>query len=124
MAQLDREETTAHEPRPSDGVPADVAVRYLRELPETWRRAEGGKGRQLVASALFARIDVLGLREATVYLTAEAARHGFAAALPEEVGISVGGRGERVRGSGSRQIRGCRVTMGGRREPVRIVRSA
>ena len=49
----------------------------------------------MVASALFQRIDVLGLREATVYLTAGAARHGFAAALPEEVGISVSGRGER-----------------------------
>ena len=31
-------------PRPNEPVPADVAVRYLRELPKTWRQAKGGKG--------------------------------------------------------------------------------
>jgi hypothetical protein len=72
-----------------------VAVRYVRELPETWRKAEGGSGRQLLASALFDRIDVLGMQAATVHLSAHAVRHGLAAALPREVGILVNGRGER-----------------------------
>jgi hypothetical protein len=64
-------------------------------LPETWRKAEGGPGRQLLASALFDRIDVLGIQEATVHLSAHAVRHGLGAALPGEVGILVSGRGER-----------------------------
>jgi hypothetical protein len=37
------------------------AVRYVRDLPDAWRKAEGGSGRQLLASALFDRIDVLGI---------------------------------------------------------------
>lgn len=96
MTQLDLEQAAAEIREPLDAVPADVAVRYVRELPETWRQAEGGSGRQLLASALFDRIDVLGLREATVHLSEHAVRHGLAAALPEVVGISVNGRGERI----------------------------
>ena len=95
MTQLDREQAAAEIREPMDAVPADVADRYVRELPETWRQAEGGSGRQLLASALFDRIDVLGLRQATVHLSEHAVRHGLAAALPEVVGISVNGRGER-----------------------------
>ncbi len=96
MSQLDRTQTAA-ETRPSaEAIPADLAVQYVRELPETWRKAEGGKGRQLLASALFDRIDVLGLREATVHLSEHAVRHGLAAALSKVVGISVSGRGERI----------------------------
>ena len=72
MAQLDAEQVAAESRDRVEGVPADVAVRYVRELPETWRRAEGGKGRQLLAGALFDRIDVLGMREATVHLSAHA----------------------------------------------------
>ena len=48
------------------------------------------------ASALFDRIDVLGITEATVYLSAHAIRHGLGAALPAELGILVSGRGERI----------------------------
>ncbi len=95
MATLDRDQAAAESRPASEGVPADVAVRYVRELPETWRKAEGGKGRQLLASTLFDRIDVLGIQEATVHLSAHAVRHGLAAALPAEVGILVSGRGER-----------------------------
>ena len=95
MASLDREESAADHPRATDAIPTDVAVRYVRELPETWRKAEGGTGRQLLASALFSRIEVLGIREATVHLSAHAVRHGLAAALPAEMRILVNGRGER-----------------------------
>ena len=49
----------------------------------------------MVADALFEHIDVLGLRKATAHLTADIVRHGLAAALPEEVGTLVCGRGER-----------------------------
>ena len=94
MAALDRDQAAVQAPRPSEPVPADVAVRYLRELPETWRKAKGGKGRQMLASALFDRIDVLGIREATVYLSAHAVRHGLATVLPAELGET--GRGERT----------------------------
>ena len=83
--------------REEEGVPAEVAVEYLRELPVTWAKATGGTGRQLVADALFERIEVLGLQEATAHLSEHAVRHGFAEALPEEFGISVSGRGERSR---------------------------
>ena len=90
------EESAADNPKPAEAIPADVAVRYVRELPETWRKAEGGTGRQLLASALFSRIEVLGIREATVHLSAHAVRHGLAAALPAELRILVNGRGERI----------------------------
>jgi hypothetical protein len=96
MANLDREESAADHPRVTEAIPAEVAVRYVRELPETWRQADGGPGRRLLASALFDRIEVLGIREATVHLSAHALRHGLAAALPAELGILVNGRGERI----------------------------
>ena len=96
MSRLDREFARSEEREAPDAVPTDVAVRYVRELPETWRKAEGGSGRQLLASALFDHIDVLGIREATVHLSAHAVRHGLSVALPEELGILVNGRGERI----------------------------
>jgi hypothetical protein len=95
MTRLDQEQAAAETRLRLDDIPADVAVRYVQELPETWRKAEGGSGRQLLARAFFDRIDVLGMHEATVHLSAHAVRHGLAAALPAEVGILVSGRGER-----------------------------
>ncbi|MGC8635299.1 MAG: recombinase family protein [Candidatus Limnocylindrales bacterium] len=97
MRRLDADEARARQPREEDGVPAEVALRYLRELPVTWAKARGGSGRQLVADALFERIEVLGLRQATAHLSDHAVRHGLADVLPEEFGISVSGRGERAR---------------------------
>ena len=96
MTRLDQEQAAAETRERSDDIPADVAVRYVQDLPETWRKAEGGSGRQLLASALFDRIDVLGIQEATVHLSAHAVRHGLAAALPAAMGILVSGRGERI----------------------------
>ncbi len=96
MRRLDADEARARAPRDDEGVPAEKAVEYLRELPVTWAKAQGGTGRQLVAAALFERIEVLGLQEATAHLSEHAVRHGFAEVLPEEFGISVGGRGERI----------------------------
>jgi hypothetical protein len=96
MRRLDAEEAAPSEAPVDEVVPADVAVRYLKELPETWRRAAGGSGRAKLASALFERIDVLGLQEATVHLSRHAVRHGLGAALPERLGLPVNGRGERT----------------------------
>jgi DNA invertase Pin-like site-specific DNA recombinase len=96
MASLDRELAAVQAPKRSEPVPADVAVRYLRELPKTWAKAKGGQGRAMLATALFDRIDVLGMREATVYLSEHAVRHGLAAVLPAEFSSPVSGRGERA----------------------------
>jgi hypothetical protein len=52
MARLDQEQAAAETRERSDDIPADVAVRYVQDLPETWRKAEGGSGRQRLASAL------------------------------------------------------------------------
>jgi hypothetical protein len=49
-------------------------------------------------AALFERIDVLGMCEATVTLTEHVSRHGFGAVPPEEFGMSVSGRGDRSGG--------------------------
>ena len=97
MARLDLEEAEARRPLQPDGIPADVAVGYLRELDVTWRKAEGGPGRRMLAEALFERIDALGFREATLRLTEEALAHGFAAVIPDRLDLTVGyGRGERI----------------------------
>jgi DNA invertase Pin-like site-specific DNA recombinase len=96
MRRLDSQEQVMSERAVPDEVPAEVAVGYLRELNKTWQEAEGGQGRALLAQALFERIDVLGMKEAIVTLTEHASRHGFGAVLPEEIGISVSGRGERI----------------------------
>jgi hypothetical protein len=78
-------------------VPADVAVRYLRELSTTWVKADGGPSRRMLAEALFERIDVLGARAATIRLTDSAVAYGFAAAIPDRLDVTVGYcRGERT----------------------------
>jgi hypothetical protein len=119
MTRLDAEEREARRPREVEGVPADVAVRYLRELSTTWQKADGGPGRRMLAEALFSRIEVLGAREATIHLTDAAVAHGFAAAIPDRLDVTVGyGRGERSRAFGSRLIRGCTVVMANEHSPL------
>ncbi len=98
MRRLDAEEARPRTPRQEPAVPAAVARRYLEGLAETWTVASdsASPGRRMLAEALFERIDVLGFREATFRLTAEAVSHGFAAAVPERFVISGYGRGERI----------------------------
>ncbi len=96
MTALDREQSRHHIPAPIEPVPADVAIRFLSELPNSWASAKGGAGRQMLAAALFDRIDVLGMEEATVSLSAHAVRHGLAAVLPAELVLPGYGRGERT----------------------------
>lgn len=103
MKRLDREEAQANQPRETDGVPAADAVRYLEDLAGTWRATEGGKGRQMLAEALFEGIDARGFRELTLHLTEAAIAHGFGAVIPERLDLTVGyGRGERTGGDGYR----------------------
>jgi len=86
MAWLDLEESEARRPSQPDGIPADVAVCYRRELSTTWRKAEGGSGRRMLAEALRTdRRSQLGFREATLRLTGEAIAHGFAAIIPNRL---------------------------------------
>ncbi len=96
MVRLDSDEREATAERIAEGVPPADAVRYLRELSTTWEAADGGQGRQMLAEALFKRVDVRGFREVTLRLTDEAAAPGFGAALPAQFRISVSGRGERI----------------------------
>ncbi len=97
MKRLDAEEAQANRPRETEGVPAADAVRYLKDLVGTWRAAEGGRGRQMLAEALFEGIDARGFRELTLHLTDTAIAHGFGAVIPERLDLTVGyGRGERI----------------------------
>ncbi len=97
MRTLDNDEAEAKRERDQDGIPAAVAVRYLRDLAETWRAAEGGRGRRMLAEALFERIEARGFTELTMRLTDSAIAHGFAAAIPERLELFVAyGRGERI----------------------------
>jgi hypothetical protein len=49
------------------------------------------------AEALFERIGARSFREVRLHLTDAAVAHGIWAFLPERLGISVNGRGERTR---------------------------
>ena len=53
----------------------------------------------MLAEPLFERIEALGFRQATLWLTHTAISHGFAAVIPERLELTVGyGRGERSQG--------------------------
>lgn len=101
MARLDAEEEVARQPRRCSRLSAPEVVAYLRSLPSLWSDA-GPEGRQALATALFARIEVEGYQKMTYELTPDAIELGLNAALPAvlEVGtwqIGVFGRGERAR---------------------------
>jgi hypothetical protein len=73
-------------------------VDYLRSLPSLWADA-GPDGRQALATAIFARTDVMGFERLEYELTADAIELGLDAALPAmfELTGTIGefGRGER-----------------------------
>jgi hypothetical protein len=104
MARLDVEERDAREEKVEDGVPAAEAVRYLKDIGGTWAAADGGKGRKMLAEALFQRIEARGFREVRLHLTDAAIAPGFGMVIPERFGISVNGRGERSRADTSQQF--------------------
>jgi hypothetical protein len=80
---------------------------------------------------LFERIGVLGVDQVRICPTREALEHGWLAAwqgktlvVPLDAQTVRCGRGERARASGTRQIRGCAVSMGGRQGPVDLILTA
>ena len=66
-------------------------VAYLRSLPSLWADS-GPEGRQALAVALFASIEVEGYRKMTYELTPDAVDLGLAAALPAVMGDRVSDR--------------------------------
>ena len=100
MAQLDAEEQAARQPTEAGRLSSGEVVSYLRSLPALWADA-GPDGRQVLATALFARTDVLGFEQMVYELTPDAIELGLAAALPAvfELTCTIGefGRGERAR---------------------------
>ncbi len=145
MARLDAEAAAAAE-RPSRLPTAAEARAYLESLPELWERTSDA-GRKAIAEAVFERIDVLGVTDYSFTLTAAAKARGWDAAFGPGV-LRVGeqggraktpspskaqdegvlsttqgrsGRGERIRASATRQIRGCTVTMGGQRPLLDLI---
>jgi len=101
MAQLDAEEQAARQPTEAGRLSTGEVVSYLRSLPALWADA-GPDGRQVLATALFARTEVLGFEQMIYELTPDAIELGLAAALPAvfELSCSIAefGRGERSRG--------------------------
>ena len=69
-------------------------VGYLRSLPALWADA-GPDGRQVLATALFARTEVLGFEQMTYELTPDAIELGLAAVFELTCSIAEFGRGER-----------------------------
>ena len=114
MARLDAEECLANEPVESRPLTPPEIVDYARSLPPLWADS-GPDGRQAIVAAIFRRLDVLGFERLEYELTPDAVELGLDAALPPilELTSQIGefGRGERVRTSANRQIRGCRVSF-------------
>jgi hypothetical protein len=100
MARLDAEQQVARQPRQHQRMEPDEVVSYLRSLPSLWTDA-GPEGRQALASALFAKLEVEGYQKMRYELTPDARDLGLDAALPAEleVGARMGGFGRGERGS-------------------------
>ncbi len=99
MSKLDAEVEVARQPRQERRLEPAEAVAYLRSLPSLWSDS-GPEGRQALATALFAKLEVEGYRRMTYELTSDAVELGLDAALPAvlETGGQIGefGRGERI----------------------------
>ena len=72
----------------ADGITAERAVAWLRELSATWRAAEVPAEKADLLHAIYDRIVVAGRRIVSVRLTPSAYAPGFALALPEEVAVA------------------------------------
>ena len=98
MTRLDADERVAREPAEVIRVSPSEIVDYLRSLPSLWADS-GPAGRQAIATAIFARTDVLGFERMEYELTSDAIELGLDAALPavHELQSKIGefGRGER-----------------------------
>ncbi len=99
MARLDAEEAVARQPTNGRRLSPPEIVDYLRSLPRLWAES-GPAGRQAIATATFARTDILGFERLEYELTPDAIELGLDAALPAvfELGSQIAefGRGERI----------------------------
>jgi hypothetical protein len=75
MTRLDREAEEAHE-LVRDLPTADDARRFLRDLPYLWEAADLER-RQMLARAIFERIEVLGVETVRIIPTREALDNGW-----------------------------------------------
>ncbi len=125
MAQLDAEEQAARQPTETGRLSSSEIVSYLRSLPALWADS-GPDGRQTLATAIFARTEVLGFERMEYELTPDAIELGLDAALPAvyELRGDFGefGRGERD----SPAINDLPITMrlAEPPTPIELVRSA
>jgi hypothetical protein len=98
MSRLDAAEALARQPLAGGRLAPAEIVAYLRSLPALWADS-GPDARQTIATALFARTDVLRFERMEYELTSDAIALGLDAALPavfELRGqIAEFGRGER-----------------------------
>jgi hypothetical protein len=98
MGRLDAAEALARQPLEGHRLTAPEVVAYLRSLPGLWADS-GPEARQAIATAVFARTDVLGFERMEYELTSDAIGLGLDGALPAtfELGDQIGefGRGER-----------------------------
>jgi DNA invertase Pin-like site-specific DNA recombinase len=98
MKRLDAADALARQPLTGPRLTPPEIVDYLRSLPTLWAEA-GQDGRQALATAIFARTDVLGFERMEYELTSDAIELGLDAALPAvfELQSKIGefGRGER-----------------------------
>jgi hypothetical protein len=111
MAQLDAEEEAARDPVEQGQLASSEVVAYLRSLPSLWADS-GPDGRQALATALFARTDVVGFERMEYELTPDAIELGLGDALPAvfEIGQEREfGRGERARARGNDVVGTVRV---------------
>lgn len=73
-------------PATSQGITSAEALDYLRSFSATWADADAREQADLI-HATYERIEVAGPRIVSVTPTPDAARHGIALALPEQVNI-------------------------------------
>ena len=99
MTRLDGMEALARQPLDRPRLTPPEIVDYLRSLPTLWADS-GADGRQAIATAVFARTDVLGFQRLEYELTDDAIELGLDVALPAAVELNskIGGfgRGERI----------------------------
>jgi hypothetical protein len=96
----------------ADGISAERAVAWLRELSKTWRAAEVPAERADLLHAVCDRITVAGRRIVSVRLTPSAYAHGFALALPKKVAVA------RPTGAGRADAMNIRIPIEGVGAPV------
>ena len=80
-----RSQIEALERSTKPGIPAARAIKWLRDLSETWDAADVEEEKAELLHAIYDRIVVSGDRIVSARLTPDAQAHGMALALPQVV---------------------------------------